>query len=125
MKGTNYMSNINAKEIVKTAVDAMLDKKASDVKILDISNISVIADYFIIADGNNANQIQAIVDNIEEKLHEAGVKEPRVEGYNTATWILLDYNDVIIHVFNKDDRLFYDLDRIWRDGKEVRVEDLS
>ena len=110
------MSNTNSKEIVKIAVEAMKDKKASDVKILDISKISVIADYFIIADGNNGNQIQAIVDNIQEKLHEAGVKEPRVEGYNTATWVLLDYNDVIIHIFNKEDRLFYDLDRIWRDG---------
>lgn len=118
------MNNLDAKEIVKVAVDAMLDKKACDVKILDISSISVIADYFIIADGNNANQIQAIVDNIEEKLHEAGAKDPRVEGYNTATWILLDYEDVIIHIFNRDDRLFYDLDRIWRDGKEVNVEEL-
>ena len=118
------MSNTNSKEIVKIAVEAMKDKKASDVKILDISKISVIADYFIIADGNNGNQIQAIVDNIQEKLHEAGVKEPRAEGYNTATWVLLDYNDVIIHIFNKEDRLFYDLDRIWRDGKEINIEEL-
>lgn len=118
------MNNLSSKEIVKIAVDAMLDKKADGVKILDISNISVIADYFIIADGSNSNQIQAIVDNIEEKLHEAGAKEPRVEGYNSATWILLDYNDVIIHIFNKEDRLFYDLDRIWRDGREVKAEEL-
>jgi ribosome-associated protein len=118
------MSELTSKEIVKIAVDAMLDKKAGDVKVLDISNISVIADYFIIADGSNTNQIQAIVDNIEEKLHEAGADEPRVEGYNTASWILLDYNDVIIHVFNRDDRLYYDLDRIWRDGKEITVETL-
>ena len=123
-KETIDMSNTNSKEIVKIAVEAIKDKKASDVKILDISKISVIADYFIIADGNNGNQIQAIVDNIQEKLHEAGVKEPRVEGYNTATWILLDYNDVIIHIFNKEDRLFYDLDRIWRDGKEINIEEL-
>ena len=123
-KETIDMSNTNSKEIVKIAVEAMKDKKASDVKILDISKISVIADYFIIADGNNGNQIQAIVDNIQEKLHEAGVKEPGVEGYNTATWVLLDYNDVIIHIFNKEDRLFYDLDRIWRDGKEINIEEL-
>jgi ribosome-associated protein len=118
------MSNLNSKQIVKTAVDAMLDKKAGDVKILDISHISVIADYFIIADGENARQIQAIVDNIEEKLAEAGAENPRIEGYNTATWILLDYNDVIIHIFNREDRLFYDLERIWRDGKEVSIEEM-
>ncbi len=118
------MSNINSKEMVQIAVEAMKDKKAEDIRVIDISKISVIADYFVIASGNNANQVQAIVDNVEEKLCMEGCVEPRVEGYNSASWILLDYNDVIVHVFSRDDRLFYDLERIWRDGVEVDINTL-
>lgn len=118
------MSNINSKEMVQIAVEAMKDKKAEDIRVIDISKISVIADYFVIASGNNNNQVQAIVDNVEEKLHMAGCTEPRVEGYNSASWILLDYNDVIVHVFSRDDRLFYDLERIWRDGVEIDINTL-
>ena len=110
------------KAMVRVAVEAMKDKKAEDIRVIDISNISVIADYFVIASGNNANQVQAIVDNVEEKLHDEGCVDPRVEGYNSASWILLDYNDVILHVFSKDDRLFYDLERIWRDGIEIDID---
>lgn len=118
------MSNINSKEMVQIAVEAMKDKKAEDIRVIDISKISVIADYFVIASGNNNNQVQAIVDNVEEKLHMEGCTEPRVEGYNSASWILLDYNDVIVHVFSRDDRLFYDLERIWRDGVEIDINTL-
>lgn len=118
------MSERNAKEMLRIAAEAMKDKKAEDIRIIDISNVSVIADYFMIASGNNANQVQAIVDNVEEKLHDAGYCEPRIEGYNAASWILLDYNDIIIHVFSKDDRLFYDLERIWRDGVEIDADTL-
>lgn len=116
--------NIKAKEIVKIAVAAIKDKKGEDIRIIDISHVTVIADYFIIVSGNNANQVQAIVDNVDEQLHKAGYEEHRVEGYNTASWILMDYNDVIIHVFSKEDRLFYDLERIWRDGIEIDADSL-
>lgn len=112
------------KEMVKIAVEAMRDKKAENIKVIDISKISVIADYFIITDGKNQKHVQAITDNIEEKLYEQGYENPRVEGYNTANWILLDYNDIIIHVFNTEDRLFYDLERIWRDGIDVNLDEL-
>lgn len=121
---SNNNSEISAKEMVQIAVEAMKDKKAENIRVIDISKISVIADYFVIASGGNANQVQAIVDNIEEKLHMEGCQEPRVEGYNSASWILLDYNDVIVHVFSRDDRLFYDLERIWRDGVEVDMDTL-
>lgn len=114
----------NAKKMVKIAVEAMRDKKAEDIKVIDISNISVIADYFIITDGKNQKHIQAITDNIQEKLFEQGYENPRMEGYNTANWILLDYNDIIIHIFNTEDRLFYDLERIWRDGIDVNLDEL-
>ncbi|MFQ9483948.1 MAG: ribosome silencing factor [Lachnospira sp.] len=114
----------NAKEMVKTAVAALQDKKGEDIRVIDISGVTVIADYFIIASGSNPNQVQALADNVEEQMYKAGYDDPRVEGYNTASWVLLDYNDVIVHVFSQDDRLFYDLERIWRDGKEIDVDSL-
>ena len=118
------MAEKNAKEMVKTAVAALQDKKGEDIRVIDISGVTFIADYFIIASGSNPNQVQALVDNVEEQMYKAGYDDPRVEGYNTASWVLLDYNDVIVHVFSQDDRLFYDLERIWRDGKEIDVDSL-
>lgn len=118
------MAEKNAKEMVKTAVAALQDKKGEDIRVIDISGVTVIADYFIIASGSNPNQVQALVDNVERQMYKAGYDDPRVEGYNTASWVLLDYNDVIVHVFSQDDRLFYDLERIWRDGKEIDVDSL-
>lgn len=118
------MAEKNAKEMVKTAVAALQDKKGEDIRVIDISGVTVIADYFIIASGSNPNQVQALVDKVEEQMYKAGYDDPRVEGYNTASWVLLDYNDVIVHVFSQDDRLFYDLERIWRDGKEIDVDSL-
>ena len=118
------MAEKNAKEMVKTAVAALQDKKGEDIRVIDISGVTVIADYFIIASGSKPNQVQALVDNVEEQMYKAGYDDPRVEGYNTASWVLLDYNDVIVHVFSQDDRLFYDLERIWRDGKEIDVDSL-
>ena len=91
----------------------------ANINTLDISNVSVMADYFIIASGNNRNQLQAICDNVIEKLHKTGHDLKQVEGYDTANWILMDYSDVIVHIFDKENRLFYDLERIWSDGKEV------
>ena len=114
----------DSKEMVKVMVAALQDKKAEDIRIIDISNVSVIADYFVIANGNNPNQIQAMVDNVEEQMYKSGFDDPKVEGYNTASWILLDYKDVIVHVFSEDDRAFYNIERIWRDGKEVDINSL-
>ena len=89
-----------------------------------LEKIVFIADYFVIASGSNTNQIQAMVDNVEEEMFKAGFDDPKVEGYNTASWILLDYKDVIVHVFSEDDRAFYNIERIWRDGKEVDINSL-
>lgn len=108
-----------SKKMAKTAIAALNDKKAEDIKIIDISKVSVMADYFIIATGSNRNQIQAMIDNVEEKLHKEGYTPKQVEGYETANWILMDYRDIIIHVFDSENRLFYDLERIWRDGKLI------
>lgn len=122
------MANNNlavSKEMVKIAFQALDDKKAEDIRIIDISDVSVIADYFIIANGTNQNQVQALVDNVQEALFKVGYETDKIEGYRTGSWVLLDYNDIIIHVFSKEDRLFYDLERIWRDGKTVELSDLK
>ena len=113
-----------AKQTAKLALEALEDKKAMDVRILDITSVSVLADYFIIADGSNPNQVQAMADNVEEMLGKAGCECKQIEGYQTANWILMDYGDVVIHIFDEENRLFYDLERIWRDGKVVEKEEI-
>ncbi len=113
------MTSDKAREMVKLAYKAMDEKKAEDIKILDISEVTPIADYFIICSGSNSSQIDAIIDNISETLGRAGYNARRTEGGRNSGWILMDYTDVVVHVFSKDDRLFYDLERIWRDGKSI------
>ena len=111
-------------ELVKLAVDALKDKKAEDVRIIDIHEISTIADYFIIASGSNANQLGAMQDAVDEALYKAGGHAKQIEGNRNSTWILMDYQDIIVHLFSKEDRLFYDLERIWRDGVQIAPEEL-
>jgi len=93
--------------------------------LIDISAVSVLADYFIIASGTNRNQVQALADNVDETLHKAGYPVKQTEGYRTANWVLMDYGDIIVHVFDSENRLFYDLERIWRDGQTITLEDLA
>ena len=115
---------MTAKEMAKTAYKALEDKKAEDIRILDISGISTVADYFVIADGSNPNQLQAMIDSVEEELGKAGCTPKQVDGNANSSWILMDYSDVIVHVFSREDRLFYDLERIWKDGKSIQPEEL-
>lgn len=119
------MAEQAAKEMAKLAFNALEEKKAVDIKLIDISEVSVLADYFIIASGTNRNQVQALADNVEETLHKAGHPVKQTEGYRTANWVLMDYGDIIVHVFDSENRLFYDLERIWRDGKNITIEELS
>ena len=116
---------MNSREMVKLACEAMEEKKAQDIKIIDIEKVSTLADYFIIASGSNRNQVQAMADNVNEILGRAGVEPKQVEGYQNANWILLDYRDVVIHIFDEENRLFYDLERIWTDGSLVNREDFQ
>lgn len=116
---------METKEIALMAVNALEDKKAEDIRIIDISRISTIADYFIIADGSNKSQIQAMADNVSEVLGRAGVTVRQIEGYQNANWILMDFQDIIIHIFDRENRLFYDLERIWRDGVLIDKETLK
>ena len=114
-----------SKEMARIAYNALSDKKGEDVKIIDITGISVLADYFIIANGNSDSQVNALVDNVEEELHKAGYPLRQREGQASGSWVLLDFGDIIIHVFDKENLLFYDLERIWKDGKDITVEELD
>ncbi|MCH5344751.1 MAG: ribosome silencing factor [Acetatifactor sp.] len=112
-------------EMAKLAIAALEEKKAEDIRVIDISQVTVIADYFIIAGGSNRNQIQALCDNVQETMGKAGFPEKQVEGYDTANWVLIDFGDVIVHIFDKENRLLYDLERIWGDGKQVEIDTLK
>ena len=111
-------------EQVKVAFQALEEKKAEDIRVIDIRGISTIADYFIVASGSNQSQLQAMEDSVGQKMREIGMAKPKVEGNRNSTWILMDYGDFIVHIFSEEDRLFYDLERIWTDGREVEIEDL-
>ena len=102
-------------EMVKIAAKALEDKKAEDIRVIDIREISTIADFFVIANGTNANQLAAMRDAVDEELYKAGYHTKQVEGNQNSTWILMDY---------KEDRLFYDLERMWTDGKQIDVNQL-
>lgn len=116
---------MTSKELAKLACDALDDKKALEIKVINIENVSTLADYFIIASGTNHNQVQAMADNVDETLGRAGYEPKQIEGYQNANWILMDYRDIVIHIFDEENRLFYNLERIWRDGTVVEVEDLK
>lgn len=115
---------MNAKDMAKLAYQALDDKKGHDIQIIDISDISIMGDYFIIADGSSRNHVQALGDNVEESFHEAGLALSHREGYSNTGWILLDYYDIIVHIFSEEERSFYDLEHIWRDGRRISIDDI-
>lgn len=114
-----------SRKMAHIAYLALDEKKGEDIKIIRIAEISVLADYFLIAHGNNTPQLQAMMDNVEEKMYKAGFPVKRIEGNRNSTWILMDFGDIVVHVFDREDRLFYDLERIWSDGKQIHPEDLE
>jgi ribosome-associated protein len=115
----------NSKVMTKLAYQALEEKKGEDIQVIEIKEISILADYFIIANGTNASQVDALVDNVKETLSKHGYEPQRIEGVRSASWILMDYGDIVVHVFSKEDRLFYNLERIWRDGKTIPKEELE
>ena len=117
-----YMNQANT--MAKVIYDALDEKKGADIKIIDISTVSTIADYFVIATGNSNSQVSALVENVEEQMHKNGFAMKQREGNGNSPWILLDYADVIVHVFDKENRSFYNLEHIWHDGKEIMRDDL-
>ena len=111
------------KELTALTVETLEDKKAEEIHVIDITEVSTLADYFVIANGTNRSQIQALADHVQEVLGKEGLTLKQIEGYNNATWVLMDYQDIIVHLFSSEDRLFYDLERIWRDGKVIDINE--
>ena len=113
---------MESSEILKLIKKAIDDKKGEDIKILDIRKLCVICDYFVITHGYNQPQVEAITDNIIDELGRHGINPKRVEGQKNSGWILIDYCDIVIHVFMNDQRSFYELERIWKDAENVFID---
>lgn len=109
---------------VKLIVNAAQDKKAFDINVLNIAGLSSIADYFIVASGSNERQTVAIADEIEDKMSELGLEPLNKEGHQTGRWVLLDYGDIIVHVFHREEREFYNLEKLWIDAESIEIEDI-
>ena len=107
------------RDALKIAVKAIDDKKGLDLVVLDISGIASFASCFLICSGESSRQIQAIADEVQEKMRASGFRPSHIEGYRNAEWILMDYVDLVVHIFSKNARAFYDLERLWRDGKRL------
>ena len=116
------MDRREAEQMARMTCRALEAKKAVDIKVIDIHEVSVLADYFIISTAKNSNQVQALVDHVDETLDRAGHAVRHVEGDRGSSWVLMDFGDVIVHIFDEENRLFYDLERIWRDGKIVDAQ---
>lgn len=117
-KGTHLQQNTKLNECMKAA----LKKKAADLIALDITSYAAFADYFIICSGNSGRQVQAIADSIEGELKKQGIRPLGIEGYSQAAWVLLDYGDIVIHVFYQPVRDFYELERLWADAPRLDVK---
>lgn len=117
------MSNLSVKDLALLAADTADDKKAEDIDVLNVQGLTVIADYFVICSANSDKQVKAVARAIEDKLAEKGIEPKRMAGMNDAKWVLIDYADVIIHVFKKREREYYDLERLWSDAEKILRQD--
>ncbi len=117
------MAAYKPEEIVSLIKTAALSKKAYDVRVLDIREVSIVSDYFIVLSGSNVNQVKAIAESIEEKLEEKDIRVLRREGMREGQWILLDYGDVVVHIFREQERNFYNIERLWEGAIAVAAKD--
>src|SRR5687768_708686 len=125
-EGTRTTATAKKKRLtgeVGKAVRAALDKKASDVVVLDLRNTPAFTDFFVLCSGNNQRQVKAIADAVQETLREAKVRPAHVEGYDRAEWVLMDFFSFIVHVFTPQTRAFYGLERLWGDAERIDVDD--
>ncbi len=107
-------------EAVKVAYRALDDKMGIDIKVIDISSLSPIADYFVVASASNSSQLRAMADFVEEELHKkCNIEKTHIEGAQTKSWVLLDFRDIVVHLFNEEDREFYNIERIWADAEII------
>lgn len=112
------------REELETAVKALNSKKALDIKVLKVDDLTILANYFVIASASSTTQVKALADEVEYQLSQAGVTPKSIEGEQSKTWIVLDYIDVIVHVFTEETRSFYQLEHLWADGTPVDVSDM-
>ena len=108
---------------VSKAVRAVLDKKASDVVVLDLRNTPAFTDFFVLCSGNNQRQVKAIADQVQDTLREAKVRPAHIEGYDRAEWVLMDFFSFVVHVFTPQTRAFYGLERLWGDAEKIEVSE--
>lgn len=113
---------MDAKSIVKEAVKAIDSKKGENIQVIGITDLTILADYFVIATGTSSTQVKALSEEVEYRLEQQSITPHHIEGRNTP-WVCLDYNSVVIHVFYKDQRDFYQLERLWEDGKKIDITD--
>jgi len=113
---------LNSKEKALKIAKILHDKKASDIKILELKDLTIITDYFVICSADSTTQVKAITEHIEETMAEEGLKPLSIEGFNYAHWVLMDYGDVIVHIFIEETRLYYDLERLWLDAPRIQFE---
>lgn len=114
---------MDSKELLETVVKAADSKRAEEIVALDVANVSLLADYFVIMQANSERQVKAIADEIEEKVAAAGIQVRDIEGKNAANWVLLDFGDVVVHVFRTETRQFYNLEKLWAEAPLVDVSD--
>ena len=112
---------LESRETAVFAAKILDDKKAREIKLLDISGLTTIAEFFVICTGGSTTQVKALADNVVEKMSENGAEPLRCEGYKSCEWILLDYGDVVVHIFKEDMRSFYNLDHLWGDAKNIQI----
>ncbi|ADQ15127.1 ribosome silencing factor [Halanaerobium hydrogeniformans] len=117
------MSEITIKDIAVIAAQAADDKKAEDIDILNVEGLTVIADYFVICSANSDKQVKAVARAIDEELSKKGIEPKKIAGLDDAHWVLMDYSDVIIHIFQKREREYYDLERLWADAEKILREE--
>lgn len=117
------MAEITQKQRLETIIKALDSKRAEDIQLIGIKDLTIIADYFVIANGTSNTQTKALADSVEYELKQLGVEPIREEGYAGANWIILDYNDIVVHVFYKETREFYNLEKLWRDGEFVDISE--
>ena len=114
---------MTSKELAGKIVKILDSKKALDIRVIGISDLTIIADYFVLATGTSNTQVKALADEVEYQLKRQDIMPNRIEGYNSSSWILVDYGNVVVHIFQKDTRDFYSLERLWADGEQIDINE--
>lgn len=112
---------LTQQEMLELIVKTLDRKKAEDIKVIGIADLTILADYFVIADGTSSTQTKSLADEVEFQLKEKGIAPNQIQGANGSNWIILDYGNIVVHVFHKEQRDYYNLERLWRDGEEIDI----